>query len=342
MPYQQGGPSMAPSPITKDTPGAVYQAGTSGGQQGGPTAGYYREKTNQELQHVIGAQDAATRAAGPPAEGMVFHGGAAWNPMSDAKPTPGYWAYPSTKGFFGDTLGNLTNIAKTVAPIALTAVGANFPSLLGPGVLDAARVLSNIASSPATSPPTQVTPGISNGLGLSNSIIDEIKKIFSPGSPLSDAVSNMGNQAKEVVNNTVDAAKSVVSPIAPPTQVTPRPSSLVAATPRSGSADRLAKLNSILDRNSPFLAAQKAALTPPARVLPALGQETPAPPAEEVADMQVAVYGPDGKFYSSPKAARDAGVTNYTLTPPTATTQVFARGGSVNWKGKYYPPQEKR
>jgi len=127
------GPSLTKE-ITKDTPGAVYVPSAFGGQ-GGPTKAYYREKTNQELQHVIGAQDAATRAAGPPAEGMVFHGGAAWNPMSDAKPTPGYWAYPSTKGFFGDTLGNILNIGKTVAPIAAVALGANYllPSLMGTG-----------------------------------------------------------------------------------------------------------------------------------------------------------------------------------------------------------------
>jgi hypothetical protein len=36
-------------------------------------------------------------------------------------------------------------------------------------------------------------------------------------------------------------------------------------------------------------------------------------------DMQVVVYGPDGKMYSSPAQARRAGVTNYTTTPPNLT-----------------------
>ena len=34
------------------------------------------------------------------------------------------------------------------------------------------------------------------------------------------------------------------------------------------------------------------------------------------ADMMVMVYGPDGKMYSSPGAAREAGVTDYSMTPP--------------------------
>jgi hypothetical protein len=66
---------------------------------------------------------------------MVFHMGTMWNPMSNAKPTPGYYAYPSTKGFLGDTLGNILNVGKTVAPIAAVALGANYllPSLMGTG-----------------------------------------------------------------------------------------------------------------------------------------------------------------------------------------------------------------
>jgi hypothetical protein len=35
-----------------------------------------------------------------------------------------------------------------------------------------------------------------------------------------------------------------------------------------------------------------------------------------VADPQVIVYGPDGTMYGSPGAARAAGVTDYTTTPP--------------------------
>lgn len=34
------------------------------------------------------------------------------------------------------------------------------------------------------------------------------------------------------------------------------------------------------------------------------------------ADLAVVVYGPDGKQYGSPAAARSAGVTNYTMSPP--------------------------
>jgi hypothetical protein len=66
---------------------------------------------------------------------MVFHMGTMWNPMSNAKPTPGYYAYPSTKGFLGDTFDNIFNVGKTVAPIAAVALGANYllPSLMGTG-----------------------------------------------------------------------------------------------------------------------------------------------------------------------------------------------------------------
>jgi hypothetical protein len=55
--------------------------------------------------------------------------------MSNARPTAGYYAYPSTKGFLGDTFDNFTNIGKTVAPIAAVALGANYllPSLMGTG-----------------------------------------------------------------------------------------------------------------------------------------------------------------------------------------------------------------
>ena len=57
--------------------------------------------------------------------------------------------------------------------------------------------------------------------------------------------------------------------------------------------------------------------TPSGTVTPA---PAPAPRAgDDVVDMQVVVYGPDGKMYSSPRAAREAGVTNYTSSPPTAT-----------------------
>ena len=42
----------------------------------------------------------------------------------------------------------------------------------------------------------------------------------------------------------------------------------------------------------------------------------PTQPEAPTGYMQVVVYGPDGKMYGSPRAARDAGVTNYTLIPP--------------------------
>jgi hypothetical protein len=40
-------------------------------------------------------------------------------------------------------------------------------------------------------------------------------------------------------------------------------------------------------------------------------------PALGVPTLQVVVYGPDGTMYSSPAAAKAAGVTNYTTTPPS-------------------------
>ena len=49
---------------------------------------------------------------------------------------------------------------------------------------------------------------------------------------------------------------------------------------------------------------------------------TPAPTPPEMgggtADMMVIVYGPDGKMYSSPGAARRAGVTDFSMTNPNS------------------------
>jgi hypothetical protein len=45
------------------------------------------------------------------------------------------------------------------------------------------------------------------------------------------------------------------------------------------------------------------------------------------AGAQVVVYGPDGKMYSSPAAARAAGVTNYTNTPPNTGGGAGGGGG---------------
>jgi hypothetical protein len=42
---------------------------------------------------------------------------------------------------------------------------------------------------------------------------------------------------------------------------------------------------------------------------------------DDVAYPAVVVYGPDGKMYSSPQVAIEAGVTNYTMTPPENTAK---------------------
>lgn len=46
------------------------------------------------------------------------------------------------------------------------------------------------------------------------------------------------------------------------------------------------------------------------------GQNRPPPKDDGFADIQVVVYGPDGKMYGNPRQAREAGVTNYTMVPP--------------------------
>jgi len=48
--------------------------------------------------------------------------------------------------------------------------------------------------------------------------------------------------------------------------------------------------------------------------------------------LAVVVYGPDGKAYGSPAAARAAGVTNYTMSPPAA-----ARPAAPAYKQQYIP-----
>jgi hypothetical protein len=66
--------------------------------------------------------------------------------------------------------------------------------------------------------------------------------------------------------------------------------------------------------------AQKAAMGYGPAVTPTVGGgEATLPDPNSgggVMDLAVIVYGPDGKMYSSPQAARDAGVTNWTMTPP--------------------------
>ena len=46
--------------------------------------------------------------------------------------------------------------------------------------------------------------------------------------------------------------------------------------------------------------------------------DTPPGMGGGTADMMVVVYGPDGKMYSSPGAARDAGVTDFSMTNPNS------------------------
>jgi len=50
------------------------------------------------------------------------------------------------------------------------------------------------------------------------------------------------------------------------------------------------------------------------------------------ASLGVVVYGPDGKAYGSPAAAKAAGVTNYTMSPPAA-----ARPAAPAYKQQYIP-----
>lgn len=55
--------------------------------------------------------------------------------------------------------------------------------------------------------------------------------------------------------------------------------------------------------------------------------------ADNTFEAQVVVYGPDGTMYTSPSAARRAGVTNYTLFPPSNTG-----GNTGGGNGDYYNP----
>jgi hypothetical protein len=53
-------------------------------------------------------------------------------------------------------------------------------------------------------------------------------------------------------------------------------------------------------------------------------------------DLQVVVYGPDGQMYSSPGAARRAGVYNYTMQPPSTNTGDTSNPNTpATGKGKY-------
>ena len=68
---------------------------------------------------------------------------------------------------------------------------------------------------------------------------------------------------------------------------------------------------------------------------------TPSAPAEETftASPAVVVFGPDGKMYGSPAAARAAGVTNYTMTPPSSKPFPSLEGGE---KPPLAPPSTPR
>ena len=69
-----------------------------------------------------------------------------------------------------------------------------------------------------------------------------------------------------------------------------------------------------------------SAITPAPAPRPAVpGPGVISPPSrvdDGIVDIQVVVYGPDGKMYSSPRAAREAGVKDYTMQPPKAATPV--------------------
>jgi len=74
---------------------------------------------------------------------------------------------------------------------------------------------------------------------------------------------------------------------------------------------------------------------------PPAGMSTPSAPAEETftASPAVVVFGPDGKMYGSPAAARAAGVTNYTMTPPSSKPFPSLEGGE---KPPLAPPSTPR
>jgi hypothetical protein len=74
---------------------------------------------------------------------------------------------------------------------------------------------------------------------------------------------------------------------------------------------------------------------------PPAGMSTPSAPAEETftASPAVVVFGPDGKMYGSPAAAKAAGVTNYTMTPPSSKPFPSLEGGE---KPPIAPPSTPR
>ena len=84
----------------------------------------------------------------------------------------------------------------------------------------------------------------------------------------------------------------------------PEMDAFVQSNPRA--AALMGKFNRVVQKRTGMATGGTAVTPPPA----ATGETFPA----------VSVYGPDGKMYSSPQQAIDAGVTNYTMTPPAPTT----------------------
>jgi len=120
------GPNFFDAPITASTPFAKFVPGRGG--QGGAQGSYQIDENAK-----FAATEAATKANKPNIPGAYWVPGG-YNPMSGTY-RQGYWGDPSiqSKGFLSDTFSNIGNIAKTVAPLAAVALGANYalPYLMG-------------------------------------------------------------------------------------------------------------------------------------------------------------------------------------------------------------------
>lgn len=106
-----------------------------------------------------------------------------------------------------------------------------------------------------------------------------------------------------------------IPPIVGGTGTTTKPGGTTTTTPGGGTATRVP--GSIVP--IPDLAAVPG-FDRPNVPLPGISTGVARTPSsgggDGMVDIQVVVYGPDGKMYSSPSAARAAGVFNYTMTPP--------------------------
>lgn len=120
------GPNFFDAPITASTPFAKFVPGSGG--QGGAQGSYQIDENAK-----FAATEAATKANKPNIPGAYWVPGG-YNPMSGTY-RQGYWGDPSiqSNGFLSDTFSNIGNIAKTVAPLAAVALGANYalPYLMG-------------------------------------------------------------------------------------------------------------------------------------------------------------------------------------------------------------------